>query len=888
MANNQQLLRELEQALASQAALKQQRADIIHTVATSPSKKKKVPAPAPRPQPSKKQGPPKQQLIPAGRHAAQQNSKPSSRTTIPAFRPPSPTDSQDTIGREIDAAITKSVANMLHTPVPSQQLGPRIVALPALANARASQQQPQQQEQALTPLFLTAKRRNMHCELDEPGYGVPFPHRKQKGFFAKLFSFSCFAPRQTRGGGGHGPPSPFLIRTPTRPRPLSAKVTPPTLKLTSEMAPLRQSLASLKPGLAAAALADGAQGYSRGVHASGHGINSATAIALSEQQQPLSSGGTPPTPQFGTIAGNLAFPPRNRDTWITQGDHLNASTPQHEELHSEASFESLEAELSDHEGGLVTPGAAMYRRTPVAGADGRPLVQKRHQEEQVPGMMPEQLQQQQQQPSQLQRQSSEIRGTEEAHAQELQSALIQALSVPLPPQAGQMGQRKPSNGGAKQTQVTLAALMDPKNNNSYFKSHHHLQQQQQQGGYYQDIRSAPVSPQKRGGVVVNSKSPRQQQIAAAQVAPVGASAAPIPSLQEQQQQYHRPQVQSAPASRAVSPLRQPTIKPRMTKASSARSEATQRLLENRRKREMAHLANLHPRAAKRKEGSMLNHNPSRGSSIKSDEVMQVKRPRSAQTHPSNDEITEQGRVGKEEAVNIAAGALGADGYHLPAAGTRAVLKKIQQQYPNISAVNSLIVPDNNNLAATSIPVPPRSPGFYQMLERLALGMSVDLARVEEAKKPTKSFVPMEESFVEEGGVKNSNQSDSNAVATSAEMQKRGSIKEDDGFVFNPNALFSGKAELSPLVNVAAQKLVSLSDAVVARSASGSVVATKEGEEVPPSPPAAAADVGIVVDASSSTLLGQLMELERSLTLSDLAALRHAIRREGGAAEAWTE
>jgi hypothetical protein len=872
MANNQQLLRELEQALASQAALKQQRADIIHTVATSPSKKRNISAPNPRPQPSKKQSPPKQrQLIPARRHAAQRRPNPSSRNTIPAFRPSSPTDSQDTIGREIDAAITKSVANMLHTPVPSQQLAPRIVALPAVVNARASQQQ--EQEQALTPTFLTAKRRNMHCELDEPGYGVPFPRRKQKGFFAKLLSFSCFAPTQTRGDRGHGPPSPFLIRTPTRPRPPSAKVTPPTLKLTSEMAPLRQSLGSLKPGLAAAALAEGNQGHSLSVHINDHGTRSAAAITFSEQQQPLSNGGTPATPQFGTIAGNLHFPPRNREAWIIQGDQLNAATPQDEQVHSEASFESLEAELSDGEGGLATPGGgAVYRRTPIAGADGRPLVQKRCQDEQVPQKM--------------QHQSSEIRGAEEAHVLELQAALIQALSVPLPPQVDQIGQKRPSHGRAKQTQVTLAALMDAKDNkkNSYFKSHH---PQQQQSGYYHDIRSAPVSPQKRGGVEVNNKAPQQQDLSASQVAPVGASAAPIASLQEQQQQkqYRRPQVQSAPTSRAVSPLRQPTIKPRMTKASSARSEATQRLLENRRKREMAHLANLHPRAAKRKE-AMLNHNFSRSSSLnsdKGDENIQVKRPRSAQKRTSDDEIAEEGRVGKK-AVSIAAGA---GGYQLPAAGTRAALKK--NQNADISAAtSSFIVPNNNDLAATSIPAPPRSPGFYQMLERLALGMSVDMARVEEEKKATKTCMPVEESLVEESGKKNNTQSKNNdAVAEAAEMQKSGAaiIKEDGGFVFNPNALFSGNPELSPLVNVAAQKLVSLSDAVVARSANGSVVATKEVEEIPA---AAVADDGIAVDASSGTLLGQLMELERSLTLHDLAALRHAIRREGDAAEAWAE
>jgi hypothetical protein len=701
----------------------------------------------------------------------------------------------------------------------------------------------------------------MHCELDEPGYGVPFPHRKQKGFFAKLFSFACFGPSQTRNG--NDPPSPFLMRTPTRPRPPSAKVTPPTLKLTSEMAPLRQSLASLKPGLAAAALADGSGGAGATLPT--------TAITLSEQQ-PRSSGGTPPTPHFGKmIAGNNNnhFPPRNRDDWITQnntfhGNGIVAVTPPHERLQSEASFESLEAELSDQEGdGEV----AMYRRTPVAGADGRPLI-RRQDPAPAPALVPVRnnvsLEQMQQPTPQLQRQhSSGSRRAETAHAMELQAALIQALSVPLPPQnpaAGQVMEKRPSNGAAKQTQVTLAALMDPNNRH------------QQQRRYYQDIRSAPVSPQKRvpAEAAVNSKAPP-------------APAAPTAVQHQQQQQYHRPPVKSAPSSRAVSPLRQPTIKPRMTKASSARSEATQRLLEIRRKREMAHLANLHPRAAKRKEVAMLGHQQlSRGSSLnseKSDEGVQVKRPRSADY-----------RNEKELSAAVTAAAAG-DGYQLPAAGTQipAITKK----------QNSLIVPGNNNnnnnnaedtfAAASSIaiPVPPRSPGFYQMLERLALGQSVDMERVKAAKKPTKTLVPMEEEPAVELEKENKNSS--------------GSVVQGDGdFVFNPNALFSGnvgKAELSPLVNVAAQKLVSLSDAVVARSASGSVVtaaateATKEEEEAAAKyshPRAATAAADIAVDASSGTLLGQLMELERSLTLNDLAALRHAIRREGSEADVWTD
>ena len=190
-SQQQALRRDLERALASEAALKAQHADMIRTVARSPTKV------APKPQ----QRPPR----PAA--AARES------TRIAAYhpggrqpRPQSPTASQDTVGREIDAAIAKSVANILQTPEPAR--GPRIVPIPAPGNSPLP----------LTPTFFTAKRRNMHCELDEPGAGVPFPRplsaRVRRGFWGRLLS--CLVPPS--------PYSPPLGTGTPLPRPASAKI----------------------------------------------------------------------------------------------------------------------------------------------------------------------------------------------------------------------------------------------------------------------------------------------------------------------------------------------------------------------------------------------------------------------------------------------------------------------------------------------------------------------------------------------------------------------------------------------------------------------------------------------------------------------------------------
>lgn len=189
--------------MASEAALKQQRADMIKTVARSPKKKIRQPR-GPnvnglKTEKAKSMPPPVSRS-----HVCHGTIPAVHRPEPPVPNPQSPTTSQDTVGREIDAAIAKSVADMLQTPEPVR--GPRIVPVPTAGTIGGNS--------PLSPQYFTSKRRNMHCELDEPGLGVPYPRPSsaRRGFFARLFS--CFAPPSV-----YRPPM-----GPPLPRPASAKV----------------------------------------------------------------------------------------------------------------------------------------------------------------------------------------------------------------------------------------------------------------------------------------------------------------------------------------------------------------------------------------------------------------------------------------------------------------------------------------------------------------------------------------------------------------------------------------------------------------------------------------------------------------------------------------
>lgn len=774
------LSRELERAQAAEAALRQQHAQMIRQVVRSPPKKKKVTiqideegdrarhAPAAQRPPQRQRGPP----------------------AISAFRPPqSPTESQDTVGREIDAAIAKSVAKMLQTPEPLA--GPRIVPLPAEAHARAAAAAAPHAAPKPSPTFLTAKRRNMHCELDEPGATVPFPHHRgggpKRGFLARLFA--CLGAPPPPGARGV-PSSPYAGHTPSRPRPVSAGVSPPALQLRGEMEPLRQSMASLKSGLAAAALADESPTTSG---EEGARIGAARrALAL-----PAKGGGaaTPPTPRFGPGGWQVV----DRTGAPTVGpDQLNAALA--EAPSPASSFESLAAELSDAE----SPDERMYRRTPMAGADGRPMAQTRRRMPSPEPLRPTALA-----PALAPGPTYAADGPA-SEALAMQAALLRAFMVPLPPQAQGPPAAAPAPAPApevKQTQVSLAQLLG--------------------GGAAEEVQSrGRAGPRPQGPPPSRSAAPVEGNTLRAvhqqQAGPVGVPhSAPV----SPQKRGRAPATRSAPASRAGSPLRQPTIQPRMTRAAAARNDATQRLLESRRLREQARLAGLsaaqerrrRERAGKRKDGRF----PDGGLDAEGVDTP-AKRPRSAQ----------RAQRPQEEAPFV--------GFVLPAAG---FFKPVAQPAAASSSPESPPVPlvlEDADVGALPSPGP-RSPGFYQMLERLALGMSVDASKVEAEKQPR-------------------------SPAAAAELRGREGTPEDALAGARPNALYAGQPEPSPLVNVAAQRLVSMNE-MVARSGSG-----ESG---------GGGGDGAAVDASSNTLLGQLLEMQRSLTVDDLALLRAAIRREGG-------
>jgi len=114
-------------------------------------------------------------------------------------------ESQDTFGRMVDASVARHME---------------------------SQHQERYATVMESPAFLTSKRKAMHCEMDEPGFDIPYPKNNQKkGILQRLFS--CL----------HTPSvySPPRVTSP-RPRPSSAGLVPPTWALESQVAPLRASL----------------------------------------------------------------------------------------------------------------------------------------------------------------------------------------------------------------------------------------------------------------------------------------------------------------------------------------------------------------------------------------------------------------------------------------------------------------------------------------------------------------------------------------------------------------------------------------------------------------------------------------------------------------------
>lgn len=306
-------------------------------------------------------------------------------------------------------------------------------------------------------------------------------------------------------------------------------------------------------------------------------------------------------------------------------------------------------------------------------------------------------------------------------------------------------------------------------------------------------------------------------------------------------------IRSAPGSRTVSPLREPRIQPRMTKASAARSEATQRLLKRRREREAAQLESIraHTLAVHVDKGRKRHDEPSIANT---NEVFHTD---AIDTWPNND-----------YQPNASAG------YLLPPAAN-ARLVKIQNSKE--MDAGKVVVPveqkrrrhrshrHNENMlmcGEDTEPVPPRSPSFYQMLHRLAMGMSVDKEKVRNAMQPAPLPICFDD-LVEGTGVSPQAMTENPKEEKGPERVLANGAAEEDGD--RKHAVPKEKARhVDPMTAV-------VHDDAYAKG---------EGS----------AGVHPAVDVSSNTLLGQLLDMERSLTLDDLAALRLAIRREGRAVE----
>jgi len=139
---------------------------------------------------------------------------------IAAYRPSekpaeSPTISQDTFGREVDAAIRRNVEQVVKASKEQDQVAPKedwghVVITSNEATMNNSN--PAKQQVLPSPAFFTVKRRAMHCEMDDPGFGIAYPKQyPRKTFLQKIMG--CF----------HKPSvySPQRMRTPP-PRPPSA------------------------------------------------------------------------------------------------------------------------------------------------------------------------------------------------------------------------------------------------------------------------------------------------------------------------------------------------------------------------------------------------------------------------------------------------------------------------------------------------------------------------------------------------------------------------------------------------------------------------------------------------------------------------------------------
>ena len=154
------------------------------------------------------------------------------KSRIPAYRPPAEIGKEDgrteeIIGVSQAATEVEDVGMEVDEPLVSQcnkqESHVERVSITSMAPVDVMS----------TPLFLTKKKKVMHCELDEPGQDIPFPKNPLKrGLLQRMFG--CF----------HKPSiySPPRV-TSHRKRPPSSGMVPAMLALEKEVAPLGSSLA---------------------------------------------------------------------------------------------------------------------------------------------------------------------------------------------------------------------------------------------------------------------------------------------------------------------------------------------------------------------------------------------------------------------------------------------------------------------------------------------------------------------------------------------------------------------------------------------------------------------------------------------------------------------
>lgn len=431
------LQRELERAIAAKSRLEEEHTNLLRKVARSPRK-------LPRASPSKPQAPagqssvngPPAENIQAHRPLLEKSVNENQGTPLlhvgqSAGKPSSPPDTHGQEMHEVDAAISKSIRHVKSLSLHEICIGEDTFQHHlASVNVSRTNDRPEENGKEIstlslnsglvdqsTPYFMTAKRRNLHCELDTPGANVFFSddckqaprHKGRSGFFARLLS--CFLP-----------PSTVYSSTQTRPGSGNSvnAVTPPHLTLKGEMAPLHQNLASLNQDYAQRC-AEVEQGAQENRQEQEHDV----LVMGKEGETP--SRQAPISATEGHTGGLVQ-------------DHLQDSL-------SEASHLSLEVETSALGHDVMedeTPvEGKSQRRTPMAGSGGIPRLRGRRSSSQDNITKKKQP-----------------RSTKKAKAKEGKrgGSIIQPwlADIPLPPQEPPLVPQPV----AKQTNVSLNTLMN--------------------------------------------------------------------------------------------------------------------------------------------------------------------------------------------------------------------------------------------------------------------------------------------------------------------------------------------------------------------------------------------------------------------------------------------